>query len=152
MTCDICLAWNFTPYAFTAGDNVIWEPEPPWNRIPYQLFSDGVRTMGLVPGLDEEEFFEWLDLITLDPTIDLAPEDDLVTRLWDAGFEHVFHQAIDSFAEGNQEQRARYEAERKAVIDGAHGDHTRDAAEGLAARPERGGMKARAGNGTRPSR
>ena len=32
------------------GDNVIWEPEPPWNRIPYQLFSDGVRTMGLVPG------------------------------------------------------------------------------------------------------
>jgi hypothetical protein len=128
MTCDICLAWNFTPYGFVAGDNVIWEPEPPWNRVPYQLFSDGVRTMGLVPGLDEQEFHAWLDLITLDPTTDLAPEDDLVTRLWDAGFEHVFHQAIDSFAEGNQEQRAQFERDRNGVIDNAHGDHLRDAA------------------------
>ncbi|MGD8858975.1 MAG: protein kinase [Myxococcales bacterium] len=128
MTCDICLAWNFTPYAFVAGDSVVWEPEPPWNRVPYQLFSDGVRTMGLVPGMDESEFHRWLDLITLDPTIDLAPEDDMVTTLWDANFEHVFHQAIDSFAEGNQQERQRYEAERAAVIDGAHLGHEKDAA------------------------
>jgi hypothetical protein len=141
MSCDICLAWNFTPYAFVAGDNVIWEPEPPWNRIPYQLFSDGVRTMGLVPGLDEQEFHDWLDLITLDPTVDLAPEDDLVTRLWDAGFQHVFHQAIDSFAEGNQEERARYEAERKAVVDDAHMEHIRDAAQAWRQRQAEGGAR-----------
>lgn len=144
MTCDICLAWNFTPYAFTAGDNIIWEPQPPWNRIPYQLFSDGVRTMGLVPGLDEQEFADWLDLITLDPTVDLAPEDDLVTRLWDAGFEHIFHQAIDSFAEGNQEQRARYEAERKDVIAGAHVDHEREAAQAWQKGRAEGGVAAHA--------
>jgi eukaryotic-like serine/threonine-protein kinase len=141
MSCDICLAWNFTPYAFVAGDNVIWEPEIPWNRIPYQLFSDGVRTMGLVPGLDEQEFHDWLALITLDPTVDLAPEDDLVTRLWDAGFQHVFHQAIDSFAEGNQEQRARYEAERKQVIEDAHGEHIRDAAQAWRQRQADGGVR-----------
>lgn len=145
MSCDICLAWNFTPYAFVAGDNVIWEPEPPWNRIPYQLFSDGVRTMGLVPGLDEQEFHDWLDLITIDPTTDLAPEDDLVTSLWDAGFAHVFHQAVDSFAEGNQDQRAEYEAERKAVIDGAHTDHIRDAAQAWRHRQAEGGARADAG-------
>jgi serine/threonine protein kinase len=149
MTCDICLAWNFTPYAFVAGDNVIWEPEPPWNRIPYQLFSDGVRTMGLVPGLDEGEFSEWLALITLDPTIDLAPEDDLVTCLWDAGFEHVFHQAIDSFAEGNQEQRARYEAERNAVVEGAHTDHLRGAADAWRQGQAGGGAGGNAGSKTK---
>jgi hypothetical protein len=123
MTCDICLAWNLTPYAFVCGDEVVWEPEVPWNRIPYQLFSDGVRSMGLVPGLDEVEFAKFLELISIDPTLDLAPEDDLVTRLWDAGFMNVFHQAIDSFAEGTQEERARYEAERAAIIDNAHVDH-----------------------------
>jgi serine/threonine protein kinase len=144
MSCDICLAWNFTPYAFTAGDAVIWEPETPWNRIPYQLFSDGVRTMGLVPGLDEQEFHEWIDLITLDPTVDLAPEDDLVTRLWDAGFQHVFHQAIDSFAEGNQEERARYESERKAVVEVAHGEHIRDAAQAWRQRQAEGGVQSAA--------
>ena len=52
--------------------------------------------MGLVPGLDEAEFFKWLDIITLDPTTDLAPEDDIVTRLWDAGFTHIFHQAAQA--------------------------------------------------------
>jgi serine/threonine protein kinase len=149
MTCDICLAWNFTPYAFVAGDNVVWEPEPPWNRIPYQLFSDGVRTMGLVPGLDEAEFLEWVKLITLDPTQDLAPEDDLVTCLWDAGFTNVFHQAIDSFAEGNQEQRARYEAERQAVIAGAHADHSREAAQAWRQGQAEGGVQAHANAGAK---
>ncbi len=123
MTCDIALAWNLTPYSFTARDRVVWEPEPPWNRIPYQLFSDGVRTMGMAPGLDDVEFREWLRLLTLDPTTDLAPEDDIVTMLWDAGFQHVFFQAIDSFAEGNQDQRARFEAERAVILSGAHLDH-----------------------------
>ncbi|HEX7480905.1 MAG TPA: protein kinase [Polyangiales bacterium] len=128
MTCDIALAWNLTPYSFSARDKAVWEPEPPWNRIPYQLFSDGVRTMGFAPGLDEHEFRDWLRLITLDPTTDLAPEDDIVTMFWDANMEHVFFQAIDSFAEGNQDQRARYEAERAQILLGAHVDHK----EGLA--------------------
>jgi hypothetical protein len=143
MTCDICLAWNFTPYAFVAGENVVWEPEPPWNRIPYQLFSDGVRTMGLVPGLDEAEFYQWLDIVTIDPTVDLAPEDDLVTRLWDAGFEHIFHQAIDSFAEGNQDQRAQYEQERTNLISSAHATHVGDAAQAWREGLAEGGAAAR---------
>jgi hypothetical protein len=123
MTCDIALAWNLTPYSFTARDLPIWEPEAPLNRVPYQLFADGVRMMGFAPGLDQREFQEWVRLITLDPTTDFAPEDDLVTLLWDANLEHVFFQAIDSFAEGNQDQRARYEADRANVVAGAHVDH-----------------------------
>lgn len=119
MNCDICLSWNLTPYGFVVQDRLVWEPEVPWNRIPYQLFSDGVRTMGFVPGLDEEEFHQWVDVVTLDPTEDLSPEDDMVTELWDAEFTHAFHQAIDSFAEGNQDQRARYERDRKDLIDRA---------------------------------
>jgi|GEM_PF-1077229 len=123
MTCEVALAWDLTPYSFGARDQVIWEPESPWNRIPYQLFADGVRMMGFAPGLDLPEFVRWTQLVTLDPVTDFAPEDDLVTMLWDENFEHVFFQAIDSFAEGNQDQRARYEAERAQVISGAHIDH-----------------------------
>jgi hypothetical protein len=123
MTCDIALAWNLTPYSFTARETMLWEPEAPWNRIPYQLFADGVRMMGFAPGLDETEFHEWVRLIKLDPSTDFAPEDDLVTLLWDANLEHVFFQAIDSFADGDQDQRARYEADRANVVAGAHLDH-----------------------------
>ncbi|MET0391201.1 MAG: protein kinase, partial [Polyangiales bacterium] len=132
MTCDVALAWNLTPYSFAARDQPVWEPESPWNRIPYQLFADGVRMMGFSPGMDESEFLRWVRLITVDPTTDLSPEDDLVTLLWDANFEHVFFQAIDAFAEGNQDQRARYEAERANVVAGAHIDHRADLSKAVA--------------------
>lgn len=113
------LAWTLTPYGFNSGQAPIWEPEAPWNRIPYQLFSDGVRTMGFELGLTEEEFSRWVQLVTLDPATDLPIEDDLVTRLWDSNFTHAFHQAIDSFAEGGQDQRAGFEVRRRAVLDRA---------------------------------
>jgi len=123
MRCEVALAWDLTPYGFVSGDRTIWEPEVPWNRIPYQLFSDGVRAMGFTPGLDELEFIRFVDLLRLDPMEDFAPEDDMVTKLWDGGFDHVFHQAVDSFAEGNQDERARFEADRKRVLEGAKVDH-----------------------------
>jgi serine/threonine protein kinase len=131
MTCEVALSWNFTPYSFTARDEVVWEPEPPWNRIPYHFFADGVRMMGLAPGLDDVEFKSWLKLLLLDPVTDLSPDDDLVTMLWEVGFEHLFFQAVDSFAEGNQDQRARFEAERANVIAGAFQDHRIGLAESM---------------------
>lgn len=123
MRCEQALAWNLTPYGFTSGERSIWEPEVPWNRIPYQLFSDGVRAMGFIPGVDELEFDRFVHLLRLDPLEDFAPEDDMVTKLWDAGFDHIFHQAVDSFAEGNQDERARYEADRQGVLGDAKADH-----------------------------
>lgn len=114
--CEETLAWNVNPYAFHIEDNVIWEPEPPLNRIPYQLFSDGIRMMGFSRGIDEIEFAEWMRVITLDAAIDMAPEDDLVTLLWDAAFQHAYHQAIDTFSEGDQKEREAFEAERNDVL------------------------------------
>jgi serine/threonine protein kinase len=131
MTCEVALSWNLTPYSFAARDQIVWEPEPPWNRIPYHFFADGVRMMGLAPGLDEVEFKNWLKLLLLDPLTELSPDDDLVTMLWDAGFEHLFFQAVDSFAEGNQDQRARYEADRAHVLAGALQDHRIGLAESM---------------------
>ena len=143
MTCDIALAWNLTPYSFSVRDQTIWEPDPPFNRIPYHFFSDGVRTMGLAPGLDEIEFKSWLKLLLIDPSTDLAPDDDLVTMLWDANFEHLFFQAVDTFAEGNQDQRARFEADRANVLAGAHKDHRIGLTEAVTDRSDktRGGGK-----------
>jgi serine/threonine protein kinase len=143
MTCDIALAWNLTPYSFGAREQPVWEPEAPWNRVPYQLFADGVRMMGFSPGLDQPEFMRWVKLVTMDPLADFAPEDDLVTLLWDANLEHVFFQAIDSFAEGNQDQRARYEADRANVVAGAHIDHRADLSKAVLSERDSGGGKKR---------
>lgn len=114
------LAWNVTPYSFVAGEHTLWEPKAPFDRIPYQLFSDGIRLLGLDSGLTEQEFLEFLRIVTLDRAREMAPEDDFVTLIWDASFEHILHQAIDTFAEGSQDERAAFERNVEKVVELAH--------------------------------
>lgn len=117
---DEALAWNVTPYSFVAGEHTLWEPKSPFDRIPYQLFSDGIRLLGLDAGLTEQEFLEFLRIVTLDRAREMAPEDDFVTLIWDANFEHILHQAIDTFAEGSQDERAAFERNVEKVVQLAH--------------------------------
>ena len=119
---ESALVFNVRPYAFVNKEQLIWEPRNPFDRIPYQLFADGIRVMGLLPGLSEAEFRSLIGVLVLERTRELAPEDDFVTLLWDAGFDHVMHQAIDSFGEGDQNARAAFEREVGQVVALAHFD------------------------------
>jgi serine/threonine-protein kinase len=116
------LVWNVTPYAFTAREEILWEPQAPLDRIPYQLFADGVRLLGLLGGVDELEFQTFFRLLTLDRATEVAPEDDFATLLWDSGFEHVVHQVIDTFADGDQQKRLKFEQDRERVMQQARAD------------------------------
>ncbi|MBM4361285.1 MAG: HEAT repeat domain-containing protein, partial [Deltaproteobacteria bacterium] len=116
------LVWNVTPYSFVSGDQTVWEPEAPLDRIPYQLFADGVRLLGLSPGLSEDEFQAFFRVVTLDRATEVAPEDDFATLLWDADFQSVVYQVVDTFADGDHAQRVRFEAARQGVVELAHVD------------------------------
>jgi eukaryotic-like serine/threonine-protein kinase len=129
------LFWNVTPYSFVAGGTTLWEPAAPLDQVPYQLFADGVRMLGLLPGLSEGELQELLRIITLDRASEVAPEDDTVTLLWEACFDHVVHQAIDSFEEGDQEQRAKFTRECAQIVALAHFDTSMLVEECWAVRP-----------------
>ncbi len=109
------IAWNVTPYSFAAGGKPLWEPRAPLDRVPYQLFADGVRLIALAPGLSEEEFGSLLRILMLDRAREMAPEDDFVTLLWEADFPHVSYQAIDTFAEGDQNRRSLFENDVRGV-------------------------------------
>jgi hypothetical protein len=123
------LVWNVTPYAFVARDVILWEPEAPFDRVPYQLFADGVRVLGITSGLDQGEFQTLLGLLTLDRATEVAPEDDFATLLWDAGFEHVVYQVVDTFADGDQENRLKFERDRDQIVDVAQFDTNEDLAD-----------------------
>lgn len=119
---DEALMWQVTPYAFTAQNRALWEPRAPFDRVPYQLFADGVRVLGLLPGLELDELLGFVRIITLDRSREMAPEDDFVTLLWDADHAHVVYQAIDSFSEGDQAARGRFERDVGEVVALAHFD------------------------------
>jgi serine/threonine protein kinase len=119
---DEALMWQVTPYAFTVQNRSLWEPRAPFDRVPYQLFADGLRVLGLLPGLELDELLGLVRIITLDRSREMAPEDDFVTLLWDADYAHVVYQAIDSFAEGDQAARGRFERDVGEVVALAHFD------------------------------
>jgi eukaryotic-like serine/threonine-protein kinase len=110
------LVWHVTPYAFTVRDRTLWEPRAPFDHIPYQLFADGMRLLGILPGIEPREISELMRILTLDRTRDVAPEDDFVTILWEANLEHVVYQAIDTYAEGDQQARAGFERDTNQIV------------------------------------
>jgi hypothetical protein len=116
------LMWNVTPYSFEIGEHAVWEPEQPYDRVPYQLFSDGIRGIGFQPGVREGEMEGLIRLLAVDPASEVSPEDDFATMLWDASYEHIVHYAVSSFAEGDQTERSCFERERQKVIDLARYD------------------------------
>ncbi|MBI5534730.1 MAG: serine/threonine protein kinase [Deltaproteobacteria bacterium] len=99
------------PYSFLRFGQTIWEPGPPNDMIPYNLFECGIREIRFKPGVTLEEFKSTIELWTLDPGKDLAPEDDIVAAFWDRGLKHVEVEAIDVFAEGGAGERELFYSE-----------------------------------------
>ncbi|WP_437277461.1 serine/threonine-protein kinase [Sorangium sp. So ce375] len=94
--------WEVTPSAFTSGGQPIWQPDrSPFDRIPYQLFADGVRKIQIKAGITEAELRDFAAILLRDHSFGIGEDDDAVTALWDRRFEHIAYMAIDQFAEGD---------------------------------------------------
>ena len=51
-----------------------WEPAPPLDAVPYNLFAAGVRRIHFVLGVTEEELKGLCEVAMIDPVRDLNPE------------------------------------------------------------------------------
>lgn len=80
---------DIKPYSFTFRGEEVWVPNAPFDAIPYNLFSAGLRGFEFKIGLDDEEFLGLLECFAINPQRDLAPEDDIVTVMWERGFKNI---------------------------------------------------------------
>ena len=83
------LGWKITPNAFEHDGLIVWEPEPPFDDIPYNLFGSGFRSVRILPNISESEMIEFLRLMMLDPLDDLEIEDDLSTLFLEKNLENI---------------------------------------------------------------
>lgn len=91
------LALKILPHSLLLDQEVVWEPHPPFDQIPYNLFSSGLRRLTLLSGLERDEYLQLLQIFQLDPQRDLAPEDDLSTVLWQKELPHIQLQLVSTF-------------------------------------------------------
>ncbi len=103
------------PYSFTCAGEAIWEPAPPFDVVPYNLFSAGVREMRISKGVTLDELRSFLAVLLMDPARDLPPEDDLVAALWERAFTNISYEVADTFAEGDAAAREAFYDESDAV-------------------------------------
>jgi len=102
--------WDVTPYSFSHEGEAIFEPDrPPFDRLPFQLFGDGMRRLHLRPGLTMQELRDLIAILMKDPENGDTADGDSVSNLWDRHFEHISYLSIDSFAEGDAEERDNFE-------------------------------------------
>lgn len=81
---------------------VVWKMDrPPYDRIPYELFVEGVRKLQLKPGLSGAELKEFLGVLLRDVALGFGAEDDAATALWDRKLKHVGWLAVDAFADAD---------------------------------------------------
>ncbi len=102
------LTVTLRPYSFNVQGHPVWEPGPPFDSVPYNLFAAGMRTLRLDPGLTLDELRDFFTLLMVDPGRDLPPEDDIAAAFWERGMPHVHHESVDAFAEGDAAEREAF--------------------------------------------
>jgi serine/threonine protein kinase len=95
----IGLFWNVVPEGFVAGDQFVWMPKPPLERTSERMYADGVRVLGLLPGITK------LEEVTRMIGGDLAPFADYATFLHSSQREHLVHR-IDPTKPGMPEHES----------------------------------------------
>lgn len=91
------LILKILPHSLQLDQEVVWEPMTPFDQIPYNLFSSGLRRITLLGGIEREEYMMLLEIFQMDPQRDLAPEDDLSTVLWQKELPHLQLQLVSTF-------------------------------------------------------
>jgi hypothetical protein len=109
------LAFTLRPYSFMTLGHTVWEPGPPFDSIPYNLFACGMRTLGLDAGISLDELRELFALFLVDPGRDLPPEDDLAAAFWEKALPHVKYEVVDAFAEGDAAEREAFYGEADQI-------------------------------------
>ncbi len=85
------------PFELVLGREVVYLERDRERSLSFRLFRDGVRRVGFEPGMTWEEMLRLLQILSIRYTGVRQQEDDLVTLLRKAAFDHVSIAAIEGF-------------------------------------------------------
>jgi eukaryotic-like serine/threonine-protein kinase len=100
--------WGLLPYSFVHRTQTVWEPTPPFDVVPYNMFAAGIRSFHISQGVTEDELRSFCEVLLLDPVRDLTPEDDVAASLWERRLAHIKYDVINIFAEGDASSREAF--------------------------------------------
>lgn len=91
------LRFEVRPHSFTYDGTPVWEPEPPLDEVPYNLFQSGFRSFVIGARVPDGELTALINLMLLDPLGDMTDEDDLGTVFLESELRHIEAGLLTSF-------------------------------------------------------
>jgi hypothetical protein len=85
------------PFELVLGREIVYLEKDRERSLSFRLFRDGVRRIGFEPGMTWVEMLRLLQILSIRYTGVRQQEEDLVTLLRKAGFDHVQIAAIEGF-------------------------------------------------------
>ena len=85
------------PFELVLGREVVYLEKDRERSLSFRLFRDGVRRIGVEPGMTWEEMLRLFQILSIRYTGVRQQEEDLVTLLRKAAFDHVSVAAIEGF-------------------------------------------------------
>ena len=80
---------------FVWQSNLVLPQDHTPDSISWLLFKEGIRSITLTQGVEDEEIVCLLSVIHLSRSLAEDVEDDLLTLLWDQYFEHIRYRLVD---------------------------------------------------------
>ena len=80
---------------FVWESNLVLAEDHTPDSISWRLFKEGIRSITLTRGVEDEEIVRLLDVIHRSRSLADDAEDDLLTLLWGEYFEHIRYRVVD---------------------------------------------------------
>ncbi len=94
------LELQVTETEFIWEENVVFSWEDKSDSVAWALYKDGVRTLLLLPGVEDNEIINLLDVIHKARNLAADAADDLLTLFWEQDFQHVRYVTIEVGEDG----------------------------------------------------
>ena len=76
-------------------DNVVMKQDDKSDSIPWILFKDGIRSLTMLPSIEDREILAFLHTIKDVRTLAAEDPDDVLTLLWEQNFQHLRYRFVE---------------------------------------------------------
>jgi len=97
------LELDLRPWEMVRAGEVVYLEEDRERSLAFRLYRDGVRKVAINPEVTWDELTRLLAILSIRYTGIRQQEDDVVTLLWKAGFEHIEVEATEGFVPEDDE-------------------------------------------------
>jgi len=105
------------PFELALKKEVVYLERDRERSLAFKLFRDGVRKLTVRAGVTWEEITALLQILSIRYIGVRLNEDDILTLLWKAGFDHIQVEAVEGFIEDDEEETADGAASGAALMD-----------------------------------